>query len=40
LDEYTASENKFNRARFESLTSLYDKIASGDVIFDALLPDE
>ena len=34
------SKNEFNRTRFESLTNLYNKIASGDVIFDALTKDE
>ena len=29
-----------NRARFEALKNLYDKIASGDVVYDALEPQE
>ena len=40
LSDFEVTESQANRARFESLTSLYDKIASGDVVWDALTEQE
>ena len=40
LGNYQVSEDQANRARFEALKSLYDKIASGDVVYSALEPQE
>ena len=40
LDDLQVDKGQANRARFEGLTSLYQKIASGDVVWDALTKQE